>query len=345
MKSVQTVVLLSNMASTGFETKIENIKKNSAAESITPRELLNALGFERRTKNNCAYVDNYLKANGLETEPNYNDVWIDATISLKIKDNAKNKVESDPVRRLRLLKAANTVPMVLSPDTELTKAITLMHCHDFSQIPIANGNQLSESQAQPIRGGIKGYISWESIANVAYKDQAIPKIVSECMVREVTTLSADTPILKAIKPIIEHNFILVKDTTNAICGIVTISDVWDEIGRVAEPFILIEEIEKNIRHLLRALSLTDINAVISDNPLASIDDMTFGEYIRVMENESNWEKLNIRADRVLVKEALDEIREIRNNIMHFDPDGTKSEDYEKLRKASRFVGKLCELQH
>lgn len=138
---------------------------------------------------------------------------------------------------------------------------------------------------------------------------------------------------------------MVKDATNAICGIVTISDVWEEIGKVAEPFILIEEIEKNIRHLLRALSLTDINAVISDNPLASIDDMTFGEYIRVMENESNWEKLNIRADRVLVKETLDKIREIRNNIMHFDPDGTKSEDYEKLRNASRFVGKLCERQH
>lgn len=58
MKSIKTVVLLSNMASTEFETKIENIKKNSAAENITPRELLNALGFERRTKNNCTYVDN-----------------------------------------------------------------------------------------------------------------------------------------------------------------------------------------------------------------------------------------------------------------------------------------------
>jgi len=41
---------------------------------ITPRDLFNELGFERRTSNNCKAVKKFLEENLLEIEPDYNDV-------------------------------------------------------------------------------------------------------------------------------------------------------------------------------------------------------------------------------------------------------------------------------
>ncbi len=68
-----------------------------------------------------------------------------------------------------------------------------------------------------------------------------------------------------------------------------------------------------------------------EREVGDVSDLTFGEYIRLLEEPSRWEKLNLRLDRVIFVKALDDVRQIRNDVMHFDPDPIPPEEIIKLR--------------
>lgn len=65
-----------------------------------------------------------------------------------------------------------------------------------------------------------------------------------------------------------------------------------------------------------------------------------GEYIRFLENPKHWEKVAIKIDRKTFVEELKRIGRIRNEVMHFDPDGPSPEDLTRLRKFARFLNEL-----
>jgi hypothetical protein len=73
----------------------------------------------------------------------------------------------------------------------------------------------------------------------------------------------------------------------------------------------------------------------------SVADLTFGEYVRLLEREDNWATLGLSLDRRTFVELLHEIRKIRNDVMHFHPDGIGDEDLEKLRNCTRFFQALA----
>ncbi len=66
-------------------------------------------------------------------------------------------------------------------------------------------------------------------------------------------------------------------------------------------------------------------------------DLTFGEYKRLLEDPGGWSRLGLRIDRVAFVGLLDKVREIRNDVMHFDPDGIPDGDLEVLRDFARFL--------
>jgi hypothetical protein len=45
-------------------------------------------------------------------------------------------------------------------------------------------------------------------------------------------------------------------------------------------------------------------------------------------------------DRAVFIEQLESIRTVRNDVMHFDPDGPAPSDLEALRNFVRFMGQL-----
>jgi hypothetical protein len=77
-----------------------------------------------------------------------------------------------------------------------------------------------------------------------------------------------------------------------------------------------------------------------DRQIEDVADLTFGEYIRLLENETRWDKVGISVDRVTFCKQLDEVRLIRNDVMHFDPDGIPPSDLDKLRHSARFLQRL-----
>lgn len=74
--------------------------------------------------------------------------------------------------------------------------------------------------------------------------------------------------------------------------------------------------------------------------IQSAADLTFGEYLRIIQYPENWENLGLRVDRVVFCAEMDKVREIRNDVMHFDPDGIDEEQYDQLRRFSRLMDEL-----
>lgn len=52
----------------------------------------------------------------------------------------------------------------------------------------------------------------------------------------------------------------------------------------------------------------------------SVNDLTLGETIRFIQNPDNSRRLEWEVERAEFINALDEVKEIRNDVMHFSPD-------------------------
>ena len=53
------------------------------------------------------------------------------------------------------------------------------------------------------------------------------------------------------------------------------------------------------------------------------------------------ERLNLPFDKIAFVNLLHDIRNIRNNVMHYNPDGLDPEETRKLRNTSRFFQRLA----
>ena len=309
------------------------IKADKKARKITPRQLFNFFGFERRTQGNCFWVDKFLNENALTVNPHYNDVWIDDTISLEHKPVAKTEIPGDPIRRISILDSANTIPAYVNNDAPLLAATTIMQSHDYSQLPVINGN---------VRN-LVGYISWESISK-AVINGIKSDMVKDYMEHDVATLMPDTPLIQAIQIVKKRDFAVVLAKDKSLYGLVTVSDVANQFIEETAPFVLLSEIENHLRNLLRdKILVEDLKKLCNreDHEVASIDEMSFGDYVIVFGNEEQWEKLEIAADRKTFINQLECIRILRNDVMHFRPKGLDEGNKEFLKKFVEYLRVLA----
>ena len=59
--------------------------------------------------------------------------------------------------------------------------------------------------------------------------------------------------------------------------------------------------------------------------------------MRLLQDPKMWAKIDLQLDRGEFVAQLDKIRLIRNDVMHFDPDGIAEDDLETLRRFTQFV--------
>src|SRR5208282_3532694 len=162
---------------------------------------------------------------------------------------------------------------------------------DYSQLPIMNGVRT-----------VKGMISSKSIAS-RYTIGGECQKVQHCR-EDAQVIDANGTLFDAIPTIVKHGYVLVRDQkANKITGIVTASDLSLQFQQLAEPFLLLREIELHIRQLLQGkVSTQDLESLGSaDNSglkPKSIFDLTFGEYVRLLQNPDIWTKLGLNIDQV-----------------------------------------------
>lgn len=324
-----------------FVELINKVKKQGKSEILTIRNFLWLFDcYEKRTSGNVWRINDFLHKEKMMVIPNFQNGWIDEMIELKEMDKAKikngkitdEKVEEkfDPINRLSVLKAASQTPLSITKESTLEKAYHLMWKNDYSQLPVMNNER-----------EILGIISWQSIAKglIAKKNS---NMVKDFMTNDYKVIPEETPLFDAIKEVVKIEMIFVLSKEKKILGPVTPFDLNEEFLEQIEPYILLEQIENFIRLILNdKIVHEDILKLLTiqeaSRKIDSISDMTFGEYLRIIENNEMWLLLGLPFIKSDFVNELEEIRKIRNGVMHFHPDKISEVELKKLRSMSTFL--------
>lgn len=313
----------------------DDLTKGVAGPTESVRTLLSWLGAERRGTWVVKQINAALEVAGLVTQPSFESTWIDGKITFRLKAaSAPNDSPLDPTFRLGRLEAANKAVVWVSPNDSLAKAVTLMLTNDFSQLPVMVGER-----------DVKGIVSWKTIG----ARLAMERSCEECreFMEAAQVLSEDVSLLEAVDVIAKHDYVLVQRSDKKIGGLVTASDFSSQFRMMSEPFLLVGEIENGIRHLMHGrFSAAELQSARADTDATRAierpSDLTFGEYVRLLQEESSWNKLSIKLDRQEFTKQLDRVREIRNDVMHFDPDGLDPDDKTFLTEFAQFLKRVRE---
>jgi CBS domain-containing protein len=198
----------------------------------------------------------------------------------------------------------------VTPDATFDEAITLMLIEDYSQLAVMSGPR-----------DLKGAVSWKSIAK-ARNANPDARLSSAIIKAEPVPYTSD---LIDMLPVIENReFVFVVGADRSVTGIVTLADVVEVYGQMASPFFLIGRIDQSLRRIIE--SALPLKTVISlcdpdgQRDLSGFDQLTMGDYQRVLENPDCWVELGWKLHRKVFGSRLNEIARVRNNLMHFNND-------------------------
>lgn len=329
-----------------FKQILSEVQKTKKPIKTYPYKATQFLGVTRRGLRVIDTVNRMLEDHDVFAEPEFAGAWFYGEMEIKPKPKVaagkSDFEETDPTPRLSLLKAANLNQakesgvgnglISVTRETTLTEAITLLILNDFSQLPILSGQR-----------EVEGVISWKSIGRAISLGKKCVT-VTDCK-DEAIILNHDEPLFNAVKFVLEKEFVLVRQKDKTISGIVTVTDIGEQFIAMAEPFLIIEQIENHVRKLLdkkfdpEDLIISSSNE-IKTKPIKNLSDLTFGHYVKILEDPKKFAKLNLNIDRALVTKQLEEVRKIRNDVMHFDPDGITDENLALLRQTVQFLHTL-----
>ena len=239
---------------------------------------------------------------------------------------------ADPIYRISKLASSVRKPLSVAPDTKLDEAVTHMLTNDFSQLPVMTSGR-----------DVKGIITWTSIGSRLAMGKNCS--VARDLMEQHQEIRSDASLFSAIGIIAEHQYVLVRGHDQKITGIVTASDLSLQFQQLAEPFLLLGEIENHLRQVIsQRFTPTELKSAKTPTDtkreVTSVADLTYGEYQWLLENPERWDKLNITVDRKTCMEKFENVRRIRNDVMHFDPDGILEKDLTTLREFARFLQRL-----
>lgn len=330
---------------------------------LSAREILTALRAEHRDFDTVEYVSAAIRKAGLSLSPALGEAHIDTPLefSFAVKgtghDSAtggarqgrvdtgesKHVAESYPASRLGRAAAAWRKPVPISPNARVAEAVTRMVLEGVENLVVMSGTR------DP-----KGIISWKSIVNrlsVAPiglvvenlgaqlpTDLVMQAEVRTLMEQDVKLLSATDSLKEAEEVIHRAGYVLVRDASKQIVGLVTANDLAAHYRELTEPFLLIGEIEVRLRVLLEdRISIEEMTKAVNPADKArtveSLKDLTLGELVRLLEDPARWSRIFANVDRGQSLRRLMEILAIRNRIMHFDPDPIAGSQMDVLRSS------------
>ena len=320
-----------------FNQKIEEIKKDPKKTfTVTPCEITYSQGYQKRSWGLAERVNKLLDKNELELSGDFYQAWFYAELLLKHKEIATTKVTTNPIKRVDSLAAATlNKPIYVDRNSSLVHAITLMQQYDYSQLPVVSSGERN----------LCGHISWKTIGLALWHGKKGDN-VSDFMSPDITTIPLTTTLLDAVQIIASKEFVIVLNQDKSFSGIITAADIAAEFFSVtqAEAFLLLEQIELQVRVIIgnAGLLVQDLQAECKEDnrTIKNVDDLTFGEYCRITGNPKYWEKLNIKNDRAEFVSLLEEVRLIRNKVMHFERDSIGEEEMHTLRKTARYLTEI-----
>jgi restriction system protein len=258
---------------------------------------------------------------GLTTSPPFTEGSVDDEVALvavgaepgelgAAAEGTEDVYEQAPATlRIGSLPPAKIVSVL--PSDTLVYAKTIMLNRQFSQLAVIDEG-----------GRFLGAVSWESLgkAQIASADPSLRDTIEPATVVDHGAL-----LLAQIEVIYDEGFVFVLSLDRSrVTGIVTAADLTRQFGNLARPFVLIEEAENRLRR--RAGEVFTIEQLKAAAPpfqrhrISGVSDLTLGNYVYLMRPEANWAQLLWNVDRDYFIERLQEVVDVRNELMHFTPD-------------------------
>lgn len=299
---------------------------------ISVRDLLAIWDAKARGTRINQRIEADLANHGLATSPSFRKVTLDATVHLitasqEAETTGSTPADVDEEDELDVGLTVGNLPSALNgvesvpPTATFDQAITIMALNGYSQLAVLTG-----------RHTLRGAVTWQSIAYTRHANPCAPFVDAIVPAHEARY---DQELIDLLPDLQVWDFVFVRDERNAIAGIVTTADVVRAYGELATPFFLIGELDQALRQLIaKTFTLSEVTPLCDPDgsrPVSSFDDLDMGDYQRVLENPDRWTKLGWPLDRVTFINRLDELRVIRNNVTHFNPDPIPDDAVEKLR--------------
>ena len=306
-------------------------------ERLTVRQLLQRFGFQRRRDGINNYIRNGLEKFRLRTDEDFTVAWLDSQIAIELDSDADGAPRaphpSDPTHRVNVLEAANRKPASVKPESLLKEATTVMQMNSYAHLPVMKTER-----------DVSGIVTWESIGTrLALGSEC--EYVRNCM-EPAEVIPGTTRLFDAISIVSKHGYVLVRGPDRVVTGMVTATDLTGQLGQFAEPFLFVGEIEGHLRNLIHGkFTLEQLSAASGEQqqPIEGSSDLTFGGFCRLLENPDNWRRLELGIDRVEFVKQLNAVRELRNDIMHFNPDGLDEDQRKAIRNVARFFDQLARM--
>lgn len=310
---------------------------------VTVRDLMALWGAQRRGYLLDQRIEADLANHGLTTSPNFRKVTLDTPVKMfalamrNSDDTSDSRAtpsegpEGDD--KLDVGLTVGNLPSALggvasvTPQATIQEAITVMLLNDYSQLAVMSGSH-----------NLRGAVTWKSIAQARH---ANPEASFGDVIVEANSVDYDKELIDVLPILEQADFVFVRDEKRAVSGILTNADVVHRYGELATPFLLIGELDQALRYVIgKTFSLSEV-AICCDSDgsrgIRSIDELTMGDYQRMLENPGNWAKTGWPLERAIFVKRLDELREIRNDIMHFNPDPVPPDTIAKLRSFTQLL--------
>jgi len=318
------------------------------------RTLLLWFGFNGRNNQTNQQVQQALEFLKLRTDPDFTAAGIDDNVTFVPKYDGireptgavgtdvhvnvgaivmtSGNASEGSAYRIGKLPSARKTPVSVSPETSTEEVVTLMLVRDFSQLAVLNADK-----------EVVGLVSWKSLGSRLALGRRCR--VAGDFTEKHREVGAETSVFDAIPIIVEYGCVLVRDSSGKVRGIVTASDLALKFSQFGEPFLLLEEIENQVRDLIGSkFTREQLEAACdphdSSRLVEGIADLRFDEYIRLLDHPDRWERLNLDIDRRMFIRGLEHMSRIRGEVMHFDAAGIKEDDLAELRTFAQFLREL-----
>lgn len=308
---------------------------------VSIRELLSCWGAARRTAGQVAQIEAELAENGLTSRPPFTEGWIDNSVEIVRVDEGTSEAapedgwtaaaEQDafPAITLRvgMLRPASGGVARVRPDDVLDVARSRMVADNYSQLAVIDEDE-----------HLHGAVSWETIgkAQLATSARQVCEVTAP-----VRAVDHHEDLLGQLDEIFRSGFVFVRGSDRRICGIVTTADLTAQFGDLARPFVLIEEVERRLRRRVdEVFSLDELQCTgrrTSSPRIGSAADLSLGKYGYLLDSPENWKRLEWPLDHGLFLERLEQVRRVRNDLMHFTPDPLQQEQLAVLEGLVRML--------
>jgi CBS domain-containing protein len=285
--------------------------KHKQPREVAVREFLSYWGYKRRGSWILRVIEKALADRGLTSSPEIAKADYYGKITILDQRDLAEDADLEVGWPISSVLDIERGLVSVGPDDPLSVVETLMIMHDFSQIPV-----LSKS-----RKDLHGSVSWQSIARwIGDRSTATAR---QAMDENSETARSSDNLLNHISRIIDHEYLYIQDPSNTYVGILTATDLAESFLSTSGPFIKLGEIEHRLRILVNQLPLPVIQQAKQPSDttrqINNASDLTFGEYVRIIEHRENWNQLGLPFDRVTVVKNLREVNDVRNDVMHFRP--------------------------